>query len=200
MGPLRQVDVLVTTPGGQRVAVEADGPSHFIMDLSPGSVGPHTAENSAPNGATRLRDWELARRGIAVVSVPIWWVQWRQGGYELRGRYSGDRELRNRVEGAVAEALQWRPARGAVRGRGRLGLTRVKSPILLPAAAAPRRTGARSGARSGANAGVEAAWDGHATQHGAPSSPRRHARGGGEAVSRGHDSHRELRRAAAGSA
>ena len=175
VGPLRVVDVLLVTPGGQKVAVEADGPMHFITDLAYTGTGAAAPEHCAPNGATRLRDWELRRRGLAVVNVPIWWVTWRQSSYELRGRYGGGQELRRRIQGAVAEALQWRPAVGAVRGQGRLGLERVRSPILLPDAGGDRAAGGAprgQGGEATAAADVEAAWAG------APP-PQSGSRGGG---------------------
>ena len=58
----RIVDALVTWPGGQ-LAVEVDGPTHFIP--SPDGVGTVTST------ATRLRDHQLAAWGVPVLSVAV---------------------------------------------------------------------------------------------------------------------------------
>ena len=57
---LFRVDCLLTD---RRVAVEADGPSHFLA-------------GRAPNGKTRLRRRLLEARGLRVVSVP--YFEWRR--------------------------------------------------------------------------------------------------------------------------
>ncbi|PNH12398.1 hypothetical protein TSOC_000704 [Tetrabaena socialis] len=76
------VDMVVELAGGRRVAVEVDGPWHFMAN------DPHMR---APGGATQLRDRQLARLFGAgnVVSVPYW--EWevhgaggREEGYLLR--------------------------------------------------------------------------------------------------------------------
>ena len=56
------VDALVEWPQG-RLAVEVDGPSHF-------TTLPDTGE-AWPTGATRLRDAQLRRWGLDVLSVPV---------------------------------------------------------------------------------------------------------------------------------
>ena len=58
----RIVDALVTWPGG-RLAVEVDGPHHFLSDPSTGEL--------RRNGATVLRDAQLRRWGLDVLSVPV---------------------------------------------------------------------------------------------------------------------------------
>ena len=58
----RVVDALLEWPGG-RLAVEVDGPSHF-------TTLPDTGE-AWPTGATRLRDAQLRRWGLDVLSVPV---------------------------------------------------------------------------------------------------------------------------------
>ena len=58
----RIVDALVAWPGGQ-LAVEVDGPTHFIP--SPDGVGTVTST------ATRLRDHQLAAWGVPVLSVAV---------------------------------------------------------------------------------------------------------------------------------
>ena len=58
----RVVDVLLTWPGG-RLAVEVDGPHHFLTDPDTGA--------RRRNGATVLRDAQLRRWGIDVLSVPV---------------------------------------------------------------------------------------------------------------------------------
>ena len=56
------VDALVEWPQG-RLAVEVDGPSHF-------TTLPDTGE-AWPTGATQLRDAQLRRWGLDVLSVPV---------------------------------------------------------------------------------------------------------------------------------
>ena len=58
----RCVDVLLTWPGG-RLAVEVDGPSHFVTDMATGEQW--------RSGATVLRDTLLRRWGLDVLSVPV---------------------------------------------------------------------------------------------------------------------------------
>ena len=58
----RMVDALVTWPGG-RLAVEVDGPTHFIP--SPDGTG------TALSTATRLRDHQLAAWGLPLLSIPV---------------------------------------------------------------------------------------------------------------------------------
>ena len=58
----RDVDALLEWPGG-RLAVEVDGPHHF-------TTLPDTGE-AWPTGATQLRDAELRRWGLDVLSVPV---------------------------------------------------------------------------------------------------------------------------------
>ena len=58
----RVVDVLLTWPGG-RLAVEVDGPHHFLTD-------PDTGERRR-DGATVLRDAQLRRWGLDVLSIPV---------------------------------------------------------------------------------------------------------------------------------
>ncbi|PNH02163.1 hypothetical protein TSOC_011886 [Tetrabaena socialis] len=71
-GLLGRVDVVVELGGGRRVAVEVDGPTHFLAN------DPHTRTK---DGSTQLRDRQLGRLFGAgnVLSVPYW--EW----YELRG-------------------------------------------------------------------------------------------------------------------
>ncbi|PNH04316.1 hypothetical protein TSOC_009527 [Tetrabaena socialis] len=71
-GMVGRVDVVVELVGGRWVAMEVDGPTHFL------SNDPHTRDR---NGSTQLRDRQLGRLFGAgnVVSVPHW--EWR----EMRG-------------------------------------------------------------------------------------------------------------------
>jgi hypothetical protein len=55
---LFSIDIAVQLPGNQKLAVEADGPTHFLS-------------NGQPDGATRLRNRLLQARGWRVVSVPV---------------------------------------------------------------------------------------------------------------------------------
>ncbi|KAG1679153.1 hypothetical protein FOA52_000508 [Chlamydomonas sp. UWO 241] len=56
---LFSVDIAVQLPCGQKLAVEVDGPTHFLSNVP-----------TVPNGATRLRNRLLEARGWRVVSVP----------------------------------------------------------------------------------------------------------------------------------
>jgi hypothetical protein len=64
---LHDVDVLAHIPGGTAVAVEFDGPSHFLQWIEPGAAASRKPE---PNGATLFRDRLLREAGHAVVSIP----------------------------------------------------------------------------------------------------------------------------------
>ena len=59
----RAVDILVTWPGGH-LAVEADGPTHFIPSPTGGG-------GIVKSTATRLRDHQLAAWGVPVLSVEV---------------------------------------------------------------------------------------------------------------------------------
>ncbi|PNH12698.1 hypothetical protein TSOC_000340, partial [Tetrabaena socialis] len=82
-GMVGRVDVVVELAGGRRVAVEVDGPTHFLAN------DPHM---HARDGRTQLRDRQLGRLFGAgnVVSVPYWdWDRLRRDegheeGYLLR--------------------------------------------------------------------------------------------------------------------
>ena len=63
---LHDVDVLAHVPGGTAVAVEFDGPTHFLRWIEPGAAG----RRPEPNGATLFRDRLLREAGHAVVSIP----------------------------------------------------------------------------------------------------------------------------------
>jgi len=63
---LHAVDALVRLPGGARVAVEFDGPAHFLRFIE--SAAARRAPE--PGGATRLRDRLLRASGLGVVAVP----------------------------------------------------------------------------------------------------------------------------------
>ncbi|PNH08981.1 hypothetical protein TSOC_004432 [Tetrabaena socialis] len=67
-GMVGRVDVVVELAGGRQVAVEVDGPTHFLAN------DPHTR---ARNGSTQLRDRQLGRLFGAgnVASVPHW--EWK---------------------------------------------------------------------------------------------------------------------------
>ena len=60
----RAADILVTWPGGQ-LAVEADGPTHFIPSPTGGRGG------TVKSTATRLRDHQLAVWGVPVLSIEV---------------------------------------------------------------------------------------------------------------------------------
>jgi very-short-patch-repair endonuclease len=55
-----KVDIVAVTAGGRQLAIEVDGPSHFVQ---PGNQ---------LNGPTQDRNSELAALGYTVVSIPYW--------------------------------------------------------------------------------------------------------------------------------
>ncbi|PNH12701.1 hypothetical protein TSOC_000343 [Tetrabaena socialis] len=78
-GVVGRVDVVVELAGGRRVAVEVDGPTHFMAN------DPHMRVRDGP---TQLRDRQLGRLFGAgnVVSVPHWeWREMRRDGGREEG-------------------------------------------------------------------------------------------------------------------
>ncbi|KAG1672119.1 hypothetical protein FOA52_001706 [Chlamydomonas sp. UWO 241] len=75
---LFNIDIAVQLPDGSRLAVEVDGPSHFLSN-QPGTLG----------GATLLRNWLLEARGWRVVSVPVrtGWEPLAKQGKQARRDY-----------------------------------------------------------------------------------------------------------------
>jgi very-short-patch-repair endonuclease len=57
---LFSIDIALQLPGNQKLAVEVDGPTHFLSNTP-----------TVPTGATRLRNRLLEARGWRVVSVPV---------------------------------------------------------------------------------------------------------------------------------
>ncbi|KAG1675688.1 hypothetical protein FOA52_002397 [Chlamydomonas sp. UWO 241] len=72
---LFSIDIAVLLPGGKLLAVEMDGPTHFLSNAP-----------TVPNGSTRLRNRLLEARGWRVVSVPVakWSRQVVKGGQAAR--------------------------------------------------------------------------------------------------------------------
>ena len=79
-------------PGGRRVAVEVDGPSHFVAVPSQGpprtaadgggpdgegASGAAAAASTVPSGATRLKRRQLRALGWAVLPIPL--HEWPRG-------------------------------------------------------------------------------------------------------------------------
>ena len=69
---LLSIDIAITLPTGEKVAIEVDGPTHFLHSYPPGLM--------TYNGNTLLRNRLLEARGWRVISVPV--VEWRR----LKGR------------------------------------------------------------------------------------------------------------------
>lgn len=88
------VDVLALhAASGRLVAIEADGPSHF---LTPGGRGGAPLAPVA-TGETRARNRALAARGLAVVCVPV--MDWNEAGGSSGGHAA---YLQAQVEAALA--------------------------------------------------------------------------------------------------
>ena len=75
---LHSVDALVRLSDGREVAVEFDGPTHFLHSLTApervegGASSASAARTPETNGSTRLRDRLLVEGGYLVVSIPYW--------------------------------------------------------------------------------------------------------------------------------
>lgn len=63
---LHAVDILVHLPSGALIAVEFDGPTHFLRWIQTSSAG----RMPEPNGATCFRNRLLRDAGLAVVVIP----------------------------------------------------------------------------------------------------------------------------------
>jgi hypothetical protein len=85
------IDIAATTAAGVRVAIEADGPWHFIQP------------SNTPEGGTLFRNRALAARGYAVLSIPYW--EWNA----LRGADSKQQYLLAKLQQA-ARPTQAQPA------------------------------------------------------------------------------------------
>ena len=77
---MRRCDVVITAPTC-KIAVEADGPTHFVAPTSVTTIKEFNASNATPSGSTQLRNWLLQQHGYHVVSVPFYIVP------RLGGRY-----------------------------------------------------------------------------------------------------------------
>jgi hypothetical protein len=87
------VDIAATTASGVKVAIEVDGPSHFIQ---PGnSLG----------GTTMFRNRALAARGYVVISIPYW--EWDA----LRGAEQKQQYLLAKLQPALSAASSQLPRR-----------------------------------------------------------------------------------------
>ena len=95
------VDVLLEGPPlreGVRVAVEFDGPSHFV-GATGGDRGSGGGAPPVANGETRLRDALLRGGGFVVLAVPFF--EWDP----LRGGDERDAYLRARLAAALGAPL-----------------------------------------------------------------------------------------------
>jgi hypothetical protein len=81
------IDILAVTTAGVRLAVEVDGPSHFV---SPGN---------RVNGPTRYRQRALKARGYIVISIPGW--EWGQ----LKGHKQQQEYLVNKLKGEIVASV-----------------------------------------------------------------------------------------------
>ena len=63
------IDALVTLNNGEQIAVEVDGPSHFL------------GRSHQPTGSTLLKHRQLRYFGWRLESVPYW--EWGAGGHKL---------------------------------------------------------------------------------------------------------------------
>ena len=99
---LHSVDALVRLSDGREVAVEFDGPTHFLHSLTPpervegGASSASAARTPEPNGNTRLRDRLLVEGGYLVVSIPHW--EWDA----LCGSGAQDEYVKARMGAAMA--------------------------------------------------------------------------------------------------
>jgi hypothetical protein len=69
---LHAVDVLVHLSSGSLVAVEFDGPTHFLRRIHPDVAEDTARTRLAPNGATLFRNCLLHEAGYDVIVVPFY--------------------------------------------------------------------------------------------------------------------------------
>ena len=102
-----RVDAALVTHAGARVAVEADGPPHYL-----------TSHPRFADGATAVRDALLRRDGWAVVAVPYW--EWDEMGgdavaeaaYVERRLAAVDRDVRGAEDALRTRWSRWRGGAG----------------------------------------------------------------------------------------
>jgi hypothetical protein len=85
------IDIVAATAAGDRLAVEVDGPTHFV---SPGN---------RVNGPTQYRNRALEARGYTVVSIPGW--EWEQ----LKGFQQQKRYLQDKLKGETCKCFMHLP-------------------------------------------------------------------------------------------
>jgi very-short-patch-repair endonuclease len=74
------IDIAAETAAGVRLAVEVDGPYHFV---SPGNKVNGRTPQYKVDGPTQYRNRALAARGYTVVRIP-WWEWEQQKGNKAR--------------------------------------------------------------------------------------------------------------------
>jgi len=112
------VDVVAThTASGKRLAIEADGPTHFLRP------------DRQVTGETLARNRALARRGHLVVSVPYW--EWDDLKKSEQAAY-----LTRKIERLVLKQQQQQQGGGGRGGGGRRGRAKGGAAAAGAAAAA----------------------------------------------------------------
>jgi very-short-patch-repair endonuclease len=96
------IDIAAVTAAGVRLAVEADGPHHFVSVEVDGPNHFVSPDNRRPTqyrveGPTQYRNRALAARGYTVISIPYW--EWaKQKGGEARLAY-----LQRKLQGKTVD-------------------------------------------------------------------------------------------------
>ena len=157
---LLTIDVRLDQPGavgGCSVAVEFDGPFHFLRTLAPTPAG---AASLTVDGATLLRNRLIASAGLALVCVPYTeWVDVKRAGAAAEDAY-----LTRRLAEASAPPALCASSSAAARPASAVQQSLCSAPVLghpryvsmhtlAAAASAPRDIG-------GAAAAAPAAWSG----------------------------------------
>ena len=106
LGGLLTIDMRLERPGGEGgcpIALEFDGPFHFLRTLAPAPAG---AASLVLDGATLLRDRLIASAGLALVSVP--YTEWQEA--ERAGPAAEDAYLTRRLAEAAAPPASCAPS------------------------------------------------------------------------------------------
>jgi hypothetical protein len=107
---LRKVDIVVSTPS-QKIAVEVDGPSHFIATLLPETLADFHRTNCWIDGSTQLRNWLLKKRGMDVVSINFYETAWRRTlGYTANSTKVPEKAIMNILSTKLKSVLARKPA------------------------------------------------------------------------------------------
>ncbi|GBF96778.1 hypothetical protein Rsub_09634 [Raphidocelis subcapitata] len=152
-GGYRTVDITAThVPTGRRVAIEVDGPSHFVAES-----GGRDESAWPPRGETGARDRALEAEGYVVVTVPYWaWTARRRpqgkrkrGGATAEEAADAEAQLQC-LRTRILKATSLLEPRGGPRGGARAGRPAAAGAVAAPAPAAAAGTASAAAAAAAA--------------------------------------------------